>query len=86
MKRSEVVVEWKNGLHARPASKLVQIARKFNSEIRLQCNDQVANARSILGVLLLCATLGATIQLEVVGDDEDKALHAVEQIFTSPDE
>lgn len=83
MKHCEVVVTWAGGLHARPAGRVVRIARDFASTIRLKCNGQVASARSILSMLLLCATVGTTIQIEAQRDDEEKAIKAVEQVFAS---
>jgi phosphocarrier protein len=83
MKQSKVVVSWAGGLHARPSAKLVRIAQKFASTIKIECNGQVANARSFLSILLLCATMGTTLSLEVVGEDEEKAIRAIEQIFNS---
>jgi phosphotransferase system HPr (HPr) family protein len=83
MRQSEVVITWAEGLHARPASRVVRSARDFASTIKLKCNGQVANARSILSLLLLCATMGTTIQIEAQGEDEEKAIKAVEQVFTS---
>lgn len=81
MKNAEVVVGWEGGLHARPASKLVKIARQFTAEIRLKCDSKVANARSILNILLLCASLGTTIQIEAVGEDEGAAISAITAVF-----
>ena len=83
VKKSQVVVSWKEGLHARPCARLAEIARKFGATIKLECNGQVANARSFLSVLLLCATMGTALSVEVEGEDEDKALAAVEQVFAS---
>ena len=85
VQRSEVVVSWERGLHARPASRLVKLARKFSSSIHLRCNNQIANARSVLHLLLLCATMGTTIQVEVAGEDEEQALQAIQQVFESRD-
>ncbi len=83
MKQSKVVVAWAEGLHARPSAKLALIAQKFASTIKLECNGQVANARSFLSILLLCATMGSTLSIEAQGEDEEKAIRAVEQVFTS---
>jgi phosphocarrier protein HPr len=85
MRSSEVVILWKDGLHARPASRLVRTAQRFASDIRLRFNGNVANARSIISVMLLCATVGASISVEVEGDDEEKAIQAVQQVFVSGD-
>ena len=81
VKKSQVVVGWKEGLHARPCARLAEIARRFGSTIKLECNGQVANARSFLSVLLLCATMGTAVSVEVEGEDEEKALAAVEHVF-----
>ena len=83
MKRAELVVPWKNGLHLRPASMLVKVASKFSSTIKLECKGKVATGRSIVSLLLLCATMGSTLQIETQGEDEDRALQAVQQVFTS---
>lgn len=83
MKQSKVVVSWPGGLHARPSAKLVRLAQNFASTIRIECNGQVANARSFLSIVLLCATMGTTLNLEVDGEDEDKAIQAIEQVFAA---
>ncbi|MBL9134924.1 MAG: HPr family phosphocarrier protein [Verrucomicrobiales bacterium] len=81
MKRARVVVPWKHGLHLRPASELVRLAGKFRAAIRLTYNEKMADARSILSVLLLCAATGAVLEIEAAGDDEEGAIRAVEGIF-----
>ena len=45
----------------------------------------MADARSILSVILLCAALGTVIEVEAQGEDEDLAIQAVESAFVSPD-
>ena len=73
---------WKEGLHARPAARLVQRARAFRANIQLKYRGNVANARSIISILLLCATLGSTINIEVSGEDEEQAMEAIEAAFS----
>lgn len=85
MKRSRVIVPWPEGLHLRPAAKLVRVAQKFRSTVFLKCGDRIADVRSIVNLLALCATLGVSLDLEVVGDDEQDAVVAVEQVFTAAD-
>jgi len=82
MKRSQVFVPWKEGLHLRPATKLVRIAQTFRSTILLNCGGKLANARSIVSVLLLAASMGAAIDVEATGEDEANAAQAIEQIFS----
>jgi len=85
MKSLQVKIPWALGLHARPASRLVRIARSFSSSIQITCNKKVANAQSIISLLLLSAALGSTIQIDATGPDEDSALEAVAEVFDSPD-
>ncbi len=85
MKRSKVVVCWREGLHLRPAASLVQLSKRFSSRIVIICGDKIADLRSILSILSLCATLGTALDIEVTGDDENDAARAVEQVFSSHD-
>jgi phosphotransferase system HPr (HPr) family protein len=85
MKRSTVVVSWREGLHLRPAAKLVRLGKRFRSTIFLKCGGKVADLRSILSILSLCATMGTALDIEAIGDDEHDAARAVEQTFSSHD-
>ena len=57
------------GLHARAASKLVQLASKYPVEIKIGRDDMTVNAKSIMGVLMLAAAKGTDLTLTAVGDD-----------------
>ncbi len=81
MRRSTVTVGWESGLHLRPAARLVRCAQKFQSTVQVSFRGQAANARNILSVIALCAAFGATLEIEVTGEDEREALGAVEAIF-----
>lgn len=85
MKCFQVLVPWKEGLHLRPATKLVRIAQTFRSTILLNCGGKMANARSLVSVLLLAASMGTAIKIETMGEDETNAAQAIEQVF-SPDD
>ncbi|NLV93468.1 MAG: HPr family phosphocarrier protein, partial [Candidatus Riflebacteria bacterium] len=61
MKRKEVEIKNKLGLHARPASLVVKMASKYQSEIQLIKEDTEINAKSILGVMMLAAGPGQKI-------------------------
>jgi len=65
------------GLHARAAAKLVHLANQFQSQIDVTKGAQVADAKSIMGVLLLCAQQGATITFRATGPDAAAALAAL---------
>lgn len=86
MKRARVTVSWKDGLHLRNAARVVRRAKSFRSSIFLKVNDRVTDARSIVGILLLCATLGSVVDLEVSGDDEDAALATIASVFETGDQ
>ena len=77
MIRQPVTLANRRGLHARAASKLVQCASGFQSEVWLQRNGRRVNAKSIMGVLLLAAPCGSEIELEVDGPDEQVTMEAL---------
>lgn len=67
----------KKGLHARAASKLVQLATKYKSKITLSRDGQISDGKSILGVLVLAAHQGSYITIQTDGDDEKDAMDAL---------
>ena len=73
------------GLHARAAAQLVRLAGKYKSRIKLKRidNNVIADAKSILSVLTLAASKGTQLEIEVEGEDEAEALHAIEEIFAN---
>ncbi len=76
----EVVNE--RGLHARAASKLVQLASSFASEIEARRGEQVANAKSVMGVLLLCGSKGCQVHFVADGPDAEQALARIGALFS----
>ncbi|MEW6710643.1 MAG: HPr family phosphocarrier protein [Candidatus Riflebacteria bacterium] len=83
MKRKEVEIKNKLGLHARPASLLVKLAGKFESEIQLAKDDTEINAKSILGVMMLAAGPGQSITITADGPDADEAVDAIASLIDS---
>lgn len=81
MKRAKCVIPWKEGLHLVPASRLVRLALASKSAIWLKVGDKVADARSILAVLLLHAVAGMVIELEIAGEDEDATMTSFASVF-----
>jgi len=65
------------GLHARAAAKLVHLASRFESQIEVSKDGRIADAKSIMGVLLLCCQQGAKITFRALGVDADAALAAL---------
>ncbi len=84
MKTTKVLVPWREGLHARPAARLVRRIRQLQSRILLRTGQRVADGRSILSLLMLCATLNTAIEIEVSGEDEETAIRVVESLFVDP--
>jgi len=69
------------GLHARACARLVQIASRFRSSVSLQVKGKRASARSIVAVMLLTASVGSTVRIEVEGPDEAEAMRAIAALF-----
>lgn len=69
------------GLHARAATKLVQLASRYRAELELEKDGQIANAKSIMGVLLLCGGPGSTIVVRARGQDAESALDAIGRLI-----
>ena len=77
MLQQTVTINNKLGLHARAAAKLVSTAGRFESSVVLENNDHSADAKSIMGIMMLAATQGTELKLMVEGNDESEALEAV---------
>ena len=70
------------GLHARAATKLVQLASRFPCSITLTGPDgQDANAKSVMGVLLLCGSMGTVIEVKAEGDGARDAIDAIGKLI-----
>ena len=65
------------GLHARAATKLVQLATKYPCELSITKDGHEVNGKSIMGVLLLVASKGTTITLRSKGDKSQEAIDAI---------
>lgn len=82
----EVVVKSSTGLHARPATLLVKKASSFKSDVSIEFNGKKANVKSLIGVLSLGVTSGATVKVIVSGDDETLALEEISKLIESIEE
>lgn len=65
------------GLHARAATKFVQLAGKFNVDVEVEKDGQSVNGKSIMGILMLVASKGSVIEIRVTGADAEAALQAL---------
>jgi phosphocarrier protein HPr len=81
MVKRDVRVVNKLGLHARASAKLTQVASRFQSGVWISRNARRVNAKSIMGVMMLAAGMGSTVQLETDGPDENEAMEAIERLF-----
>jgi phosphocarrier protein len=79
--RKQIKITNKLGLHARASAKLTQTAAKFQSGVWIARNGRRVNAKSIMGVMMLAAGLGATVDVETEGGDEVAAMEAIERLF-----
>ncbi|MEH7251774.1 phosphocarrier protein HPr [Neobacillus niacini] len=69
------------GIHARPATLLVQTASKFDSEIHLEYKAKKVNLKSIMGVMSLGIGQGADISISAEGSDSEEALRSLEELL-----
>ncbi|HWD50633.1 MAG TPA: HPr family phosphocarrier protein [Rhizomicrobium sp.] len=67
----------KKGLHARASAKLVEAAARFKSHITVSRDGQTVDARSIMGLMMMAAGLGSTIEVNAEGPDADEAMTAI---------
>ncbi|TRZ94760.1 HPr family phosphocarrier protein [bacterium] len=81
--RKKLLVQNKQGLHARPAALFVQIANKFDSRITVIRDKEEVNGKSIMGILMLGAENGSQIIIEADGSDADLAMTELERIIIS---
>ncbi|MBO7238687.1 MAG: HPr family phosphocarrier protein [Elusimicrobiaceae bacterium] len=77
----EIKITNRLGLHARPAAMLVQTASNFSCDIKIIKETVQVDAKSIMGVLMLAAEYGSTLQFQFNGADETQAAQAVAALF-----
>jgi phosphocarrier protein HPr len=77
MIRKTITISNKLGLHARASAKLTKLAGSFECDVWMTRNMRRINAKSIMGVMMLAAGLGAEVEIEVDGSDEQAAMQAL---------
>ena len=80
-KREDFTIVNKLGLHARAATKLVQLASKFPCDVELAYEGQVVNAKSVMGVLLLCGAKGAVVTVTARGEKREECVTAIGELI-----
>jgi phosphocarrier protein len=79
--KKSVTISNKLGLHARASAKLTKLAGSFPCEVWLSRGDRRINAKSIMGVMMLAAGIGSTVELETNGQQEEEAMNAIVQLM-----
>ncbi|WP_309900008.1 HPr family phosphocarrier protein [Variovorax soli] len=77
MIKTSVTISNKLGLHARASAKLTKLAGSYPCEVWLARGDRRVNGKSIMGVMMLAAGIGATVEIETDGEQEQEALDAI---------
>ncbi len=77
MLRQQVEIANRLGLHARASAKLTQLAGGFQCEVWMTRDSRRVNAKSIMGVMMLAAAKGSSVELETDGPDEQAAMDAL---------
>lgn len=77
MEKRDFHIIAETGIHARPATLLVQAASKFGSDVNLEYNGNSVNLKSIMGVMSLGVGQNADVTITAEGDDEKDALDAI---------
>jgi phosphocarrier protein HPr len=81
MANSTITISNKLGLHARASAKLTKLAASFPCGVFLTRNGRRVNAKSIMGVMMLAAGIGATVEIETDGERADEAMQAIRALI-----
>ena len=81
MQSKPITIINKLGLHARAAARLVQLASSYDSEINVSLNGKKVSGKSIMGIMMLAASKGTTIEITTAGNDEEEAMHQLEELI-----
>ena len=77
MIKANITISNKLGLHARASAKLTKLATTFKCDVAMSRNGRRVNAKSIMGVMMLAAGMGVTVEVETIGEREQEALGAI---------
>ena len=80
MAEIQLLIRNQLGLHARACALFVKTASRFRSDVSVSRDGVVVNGKSIMGVMMLAAEEGATIQVKAEGADEAEALAALKEL------
>ncbi|WP_029526525.1 MULTISPECIES: HPr family phosphocarrier protein [Polaromonas] len=77
MIKTRTTISNKLGLHARASAKFTKLAGSFRSEVWMSKGERRVNAKSIMGVMMLAAGIGSSVEIETQGEDEQAAMDAL---------
>ena len=77
MLQTTITISNKLGLHARASAKLTKLAGSFPCEVWISKGERRVNAKSIMGVMMLAAGIGSSVDLETEGTQEQEAMDAL---------
>jgi phosphocarrier protein HPr len=83
MKAASINIINRLGMHARASAKFVTLASQFKCDVTLGRSGQQANGKSIMGIMMLAAGKGSTVDLIVDGEDEDAALASLTELIAN---
>ncbi|MBK1830647.1 HPr family phosphocarrier protein [Verrucomicrobiaceae bacterium R5-34] len=81
MPTREFTVTNKLGIHARPAAQFVKTASRFSCDIQVEKDDEQADGKSIMGLMMLAAGHGSVLTISADGEDADSALDALGELI-----
>ena len=83
MQQRELTIVNRLGLHARAAAKLVTLCSRYVSSVVIAVNGRRANGRHMIAILLLSASMGAKVSLQIAGPDEVEAMAALTRLISN---
>jgi len=79
----EIVIQNRNGLHARPAAMFVKISSRYRAEVWVEKDGERVNGKSIMGLMMLAAGKGSKLSLIAEGSDADKVVAEIENLIAT---
>ncbi|MQN01910.1 MAG: HPr family phosphocarrier protein [Lachnospiraceae bacterium] len=80
--KKNVTIKMRETMEATPIAHLVQLANQFQSQVYIEKDTKKVNAKSIMGMMSLVLTRGTEVTIDAQGDDEEKAVLAIEDFLT----
>ena len=78
--QEDVTIVNKYGLHARPAAEFVKLANRFRADVWIRKDEVEVSGKSIMGVMMLAAECGSTVQIRAAGEDARDAVDALSRL------